>query len=141
VPCVTASPKSSATAGDGRASRRAHAPNALHATATTANQRTNGARRTKGTSRSGRCPVEARGPVTVARVATSPSSEGLIEWRGREASPGFGAPKLAFPTAVSGVVSAGLKPRYSGGTAPESHRLPEPATAVVQLSMLNPTLA
>ena len=81
--------------------------------------------------------MEARGPVTVARVATSPSSEGLIEWRGREASPGFGAPKLAFPTAVSGVVSAGLKPRYSGGTAPESHRLPEPATAVIQLSIAN----
>lgn len=44
---------------------------------------------------------------------------------------------LAFPTAVSGVVSAGLKPRYSGGTAPESHRLPEPATAVIQLSIAN----
>lgn len=72
---------------------------------------------------------KARELERVARIATSPSSEGLIEWRGREASPGFGAPMLAFPTAVSGVMSLGSLPRYSGGTAPELHRLPEPATA------------
>ena len=57
-----------------------------------------------------------------APIATSPCSEGLNVWRGREASPGFGI-RARLPGMCQWLRALDSS-RYSGGTAPDSHRLP-----------------
>src|SRR3569623_522134 len=53
-----------------------------------------------------------------APIATSPCSEGLNVWRGREASPGFGI-RARLP-GTRQWPRALVSSRYSGGTAPDS---------------------
>src|ERR671933_1037879 len=63
-------------------------------------------------------------------AATSPSSEGLYSWRGRQASPGFGPWRSPSRPRGQWRRERMFAARYSGGTAPDSHRLPEPPPAI-----------
>jgi hypothetical protein len=72
----------------------------------------------------------------LARSPPALAPEGLRMWRGREASPGFGL-RARLPDLSQWLREHARGARYSGGTAPELHRLPELPSARTSVVILS----